>query len=106
MEIEVLPSAKQDLKRGRFFYERQQHGLGKYFFQTLSLEIDSLEFFAGIHVRSGELFRFKSKKFPHLIYYGMTHDVVYVSAVLDARRSPSKIHAREQREQARMRLLS
>ncbi|MFI0348242.1 MAG: type II toxin-antitoxin system RelE/ParE family toxin [Chthoniobacterales bacterium] len=105
MEIEVLPSAQKDLKTGRFFYERQQTGLGKYFFKTLELEIDSLEFFAGIHVRRGELFRFKSKKFPYLIYYGMTREVVYVSAVLDARRSPFRIHAREQREQARMRLL-
>jgi hypothetical protein len=48
MTIRILESAQEDLLQGFFFYEEQQPGVGVYFFDTLSAEIDSLVLFAGI----------------------------------------------------------
>ena len=103
MKVRVLPSAKADLRRGCAFYERAEEGIGSYFLDTLCSDIDSLQLFAGIHRRRGELFRFKSKRFPFWIYYRIEADTAYVVAVLDARRAPARIAAREQRGQRRAR---
>lgn len=42
MKIRILPSALDDLARGRRFYERQGEGLGQYFMDTLFSDVDSL----------------------------------------------------------------
>jgi len=101
VKLRVLPSAKQDLRRGYAFYERAEQGIGAYFLDSLSSDLDSLRLFAGIHRRRGELFRFRSRRFPYWIYYRIEADKAYVVAVLDARRDPARIAAREQREQRR-----
>ena len=50
MTVEILESAKADLRDGRLFYERQGGSrLGSYFFNTLFAEIDSLVVYAGVH---------------------------------------------------------
>ncbi|MBX9577341.1 MAG: type II toxin-antitoxin system RelE/ParE family toxin [Chthoniobacterales bacterium] len=98
-EVEILPSAKKDLLRGFDFYERQESGIGAYFVNKLSAEAQALQFTAGIHSKRGSLFRVKSRKFPYWIYYAIVDSVVYVSAVLDARRSPVIIRKREKKEQ-------
>lgn len=54
MKVRALPSAQADLKRGFAFYERAEEGIGSYFLDTLSSDIDSLQLFAGIHHRRGE----------------------------------------------------
>ncbi len=95
MKIETLPSAQKDLRHGFNFYERQAAGVGAHFVNTLSFEVQQLRLAAGIHSKRGKLFRVKSKKFPYWIYYGIIDSVVYVSAILDARRSSSFIRRRE-----------
>jgi|GEM_PF-375091 len=100
-EVEILPSAKKDLRRGFGFYERQALGVGIYFVDKLSSEARALQFTAGIHSKRGKLFRVKSKKFPYWIYYAIVDSVVYVSAILDARQDPLKIQQREKREEKR-----
>ena len=98
MIVKILPSAKQDLRDGFTFYERQADGLGTYFLDTLLADIDSLSLFAGIHTRRGQHHRFISKRFPYWIYYRIEHDIVFVSAILDARQNPLRISRREMDE--------
>ena len=54
MKVRILESAREDLREGYRFYERQQEGIGDYFPDMLSAEIDSLALYGGIHaMRSG-----------------------------------------------------
>lgn len=99
MRIRILPSAKRDLQRGFRFYEHQEPGIGSYFVDSLYSDIDSICVFPGIHRRVGDLFRFKSKRFPFWIYYRLEADTAYVVAVLDARQAPWKVRRRERIEQ-------
>ncbi|WP_300486483.1 hypothetical protein [Methylobacter sp.] len=41
MKVQVLRSAIEDLAAGRKFYDRQETGVGDYFFDSLFAEIDS-----------------------------------------------------------------
>jgi hypothetical protein len=45
MDIKILPSALEDLRRGWRFYEKQQEGLGDYFQDSLFSDIDSLQIY-------------------------------------------------------------
>jgi hypothetical protein len=49
--VKILPTALQDLDRGRRFYARQRRSLGDYFLDSLFADIDSLELYAGIHMK-------------------------------------------------------
>lgn len=42
VKIEVLTQAKEDLFDGYEFYERQEPGVGDYFFNSINADIDSL----------------------------------------------------------------
>jgi len=66
MTIQILPEAEQDLIDGYHFYELQRAGLGRYFFDTLSSDIDSLEFFCGIHPVFFGQYRLLSRRFRTL----------------------------------------
>ncbi len=99
MNVRILPSAKDDLRRGYRFYERQEPGISAYFLDSMCADIDSIKLFGGIHKRRGLLFRFKSKRFPYWIHYRIETDTAFVAAVLDAGQSPAEIAKREQREQ-------
>ncbi|MEA3280798.1 MAG: type II toxin-antitoxin system RelE/ParE family toxin [Thermodesulfobacteriota bacterium] len=70
MKIKILKSAKNDLREGFDFYEFQQTGLGTYFLETLSSDIESLKLFAGIHsIHFEKYYRLLSKRFPFAVYY-------------------------------------
>ena len=49
MKIEVLTHAKEDLFDGYLFYERQESGIGDYFLDSLSADIESLLIHHGYH---------------------------------------------------------
>lgn len=91
MNIRVLPSALNDLARGRAFYERQGQGLGTYFVDTLFSDIDSLSLYAGVHRKIGKYHRLPSKRFPYAIYYQVHDTTIQVWRVLDLRQDPAKI---------------
>ena len=99
MMVEVLATAEEDLWSGFNFYDQRGASLGNYFLRSLRFDIIGLELTAGIHSKRGKLFRVKSKKFPHLIYYVLKENVAYVLMVIDARQAPSKIDQREKKEQ-------
>jgi hypothetical protein len=87
MKIRILDEAEQDLLDGFLFYETQEHGLGDYFLDSISSDIDSLLIYAGIHAKDYGFYRLLSNRFPYAVYYSMKADVVYVSAILDCRRN-------------------
>jgi hypothetical protein len=71
MKVRVLRPALNDLVAGRRFYDRQEQGVGDYFFDSVFAGIDSLAMYAGIHrIIGGEAVVFR---------------------VLDCRRDPEKI---------------
>ncbi len=97
MKIKILQSAKEDLKEGFHFYEFQESGIGRYFLEALSADIESLRLFAGIHsVYFDRYYRLLSKRFPFAIYYRIQKNEVRVYAVIDCRRNPAWIRQRLQ----------
>lgn len=91
MKIRLLTSAFNDLADGRRFYERQGSGLGDYFLDSLSSDIDSLALYAGIHRQVFGFHRLLSKRFPYAIYYRLDSEgVPVVYRVLDCRQHPGK----------------
>ncbi len=90
MNIRILSSAYNDLKRGRMFYEKLAENLGEYFFDSLFSDIDSLILYAGIHPRQFGYFRMLSRRFPYAIYYKIEKDDILIWRVLDCRQDPNK----------------
>lgn len=90
MTLKILPSALEDLAKGREFYVRQSVTLGTYFIDSLFADIDSLELFGGIHRQVFGHHRLLAKRFPFAIYYKMDGFIVIVYRVLDCRQEPRK----------------
>lgn len=67
MRIRLLPEAERDLEIGADFYESQQPGLGTYFNDCLTADIESLRIYAGIHVTYRGFQCSLSKRFPFSI---------------------------------------
>jgi plasmid stabilization system protein ParE len=91
MKIQVLRSAMEDLAAGRKFYDRQEAGVGDYFFDSLFAEIDSLALYGGIHSVHFGFHRLLAKRFPYAIYYKIIDGKVIVFRVLDCRRDPNRL---------------
>ena len=92
MKIQILRSAMEDLAVGREFYDRQETGIGDYFFDCLFSEIDSLTIYGGIHSIHFGFHRLLAKRFPYAIYYRIIDDRAVVFRVLDCRRNPKQLH--------------
>jgi hypothetical protein len=78
VKIKILPSALEDLDRGRQFYARQGKSVGDYFLDSLFSDIDSLELYAGIHMKVFDFHRLLAKRFPYAVYYKVDSDVCIV----------------------------
>ncbi|MFZ5619129.1 MAG: type II toxin-antitoxin system RelE/ParE family toxin [Pseudomonadota bacterium] len=91
MKIEILPSALEDIDRGRRFYARHGSGLGAYFLDSLFSDIDSLALYAGVHMQVFGFHRLLSKRFPYAVYYRVEQDACAVFRVLDCRQNPQKM---------------
>lgn len=94
MRVQILDEAQRDFVEGYRFYEGQGEGLGDYFLDSLFSDIDSLQFYAGIHPVYFGYNRLLSKRFPFAIYYRVENEMVRVYAVLDCRREPSWTRSR------------
>ena len=96
MNLVFLPSARDDMREGFYFYEKQQAGLGAYFLDSVSADIDSLTIHAGIHRRVHGAHRLLCGTFPFAVYYEVDapNDTVKIKAVLDCRRDPKLIAAK------------
>ena len=89
MRVQILDEAQRDLIESYRFYEGQGEGLGDYFLDSLFSDIDSLQFYAGIHPVYFGYNRLLSKRFPFAVYYRVENEIARVYAVLDCRREPS-----------------
>jgi len=56
MKVRILPEAEADLARAADFYDAQAGGLGDYFIECLSGEIEALKVHAGVHERQHGFF--------------------------------------------------
>ena len=63
MIVQILDEAEQDLIDGFHFYEAQAEGLGEYFVDALSADIESLRIYAGIHSKYFGQYRLLSRRF-------------------------------------------
>jgi hypothetical protein len=92
VRIEILDKAEDDLVNGFKFYEEQQLGLGAYFRESLSADIDALRIHGGVHrVVYRNYHRALSKRFPFAIFYTVSGATIFVHAVVDCRRKPAWI---------------
>ena len=91
MKIRLLESAKEDLRDGWTFYEKQSSGLGDYFLDCIQADVRSLLIYAGIHEIADGFQRMFAKRFPFAVYYVIEGDCIDVYAILDCRRDPDWI---------------
>ena len=91
MKVKILPTALEDLDRGRRFYGRQGSSLGDYFLDALFSDIDSLELYGGVHMKVFDFHRLLSKRFPYAVYYKVDSETCIVFRVLDCRQEPDKM---------------
>lgn len=88
MTVAILPSASLDLAEGYYFYESQEAGIGRYFLEILSDQIEQLPLLAGIHRKVGDYHKMLVSRFPYSIYYSIENESILVRAVVDGRRDP------------------
>lgn len=91
MKVRILSAASRDLLRGKRFYGRQNDGLGEYFFDSLSSDIESLLVYAGIHRQVRGYHCLLSRRFPYAVYYRLESGEIRIFRVLDCRQDPAKI---------------
>jgi len=91
MKLRVLPSAIGDLSAGRTFYAQHGEGVGDYFLDSLSADIDSLAVYAGAHMQLWGFHRMLARHFPFAVYYKVEGDVCTIWRVLDCRQSPRRV---------------
>ena len=97
MKIKILRSAKKDLQESYHFYELQQEGIGSYFLEALSTDIESLKLYRGLHpVFFDGYHRLLSKRFPFAVYYKIENEEIRVYAVVDCRKNPAWIRKKLQ----------
>lgn len=92
MKVQIRPTALEDLSKGYRFYDMQELGVGAYFFDSVSADIDSLALYAGVHPKVFGYHRMLTRRFPYAVYYGFEKkEVVTVWRVLGLRRDPKSI---------------
>jgi plasmid stabilization system protein ParE len=81
---------------GYWFYEQQQAGIGEYFLDSLSADIDALLIYAGVQAKAPEsqLHRMLATRFPYAIYYTLNANTATVVAVLDTRQDPEWVRSK------------
>ena len=94
MDIRLLDGAKEDLRNGWFFYERQSPGLGDRFLDAIEAEVQTLALYAGIHLKVEGIYRMLIRRFPFALYYLIDDDTIAIYAILDCRRDPNGLRKR------------
>jgi len=91
MKIIITNEAELHIAKAMQFYELQNYGLGEYFFDSISSDIESLQIYYGIHTKIKNYHKLLSKRFPYAIYYKYDNSTIYIYAVLDCRSNPIKL---------------
>ena len=82
-----------DLRRGKHFYHGQSAEVGDYFWDSVVVDILSLEKYGGVHEHHFGFHRMLANRFPFAIYYLISDEIAFVVAVLPIKRDPAVIHA-------------
>lgn len=85
----VTELALEDLQRSKNFYDEQDVYLGDYFIDSIFVDLDSLQFYGGIHEKHFGYYKMLAKRFPFAIYYDIEEESVVVHAILDTRQDPN-----------------
>ena len=88
MNIRVLEAAKDDLRSGWLFYERQSPGLGNTFLAAIDSDVQALAPYAGTHLKLAGFYRMLIKRFPFALYYLVNESSIDIYAILDCRQDP------------------
>lgn len=92
MKVQIADSAAFHIEEACYFYEDQERGAGKHFWDCVQKDIDKLASTAGVHSkRHGSYHKVNCSHHPFVIYYSLQGDIVTVKAVLDGRRDPAWI---------------
>ena len=91
--IDFLEEAKDDIRRGYFFYEPQDKGLGVYFRDCIYDDIENLSQYFGQHKIHFGFHRALCRTFPYAIYYRDMDNTRQIIAILDMRQSPDNIQS-------------
>jgi len=94
VDIRLLDGAKEDLRNGWFFYERQAPGLGDRFLDAIEADVLQLPAYAGLHLEVNGFHRMLIKRFPFALYDLIEEGLIDIYAVLDCRRDPSWVRER------------
>ena len=94
VEIRLLDRAKEDLRSGWLFYERQAIGLGDRFLDAIELDVRQLSTYAGIHLQVDGFYRILIKRFPFALYYLIEESSIDIYAIFDCRHDPDQIRQR------------
>jgi len=92
--LSITKLAQKDLQDAKSFYDEQAENLGDYFIDSLFVDLDSLQFYAGIHEQHLGYYKMLAKRFPYTIYYDIENEFVIVHAILDSRKNPLNIETR------------
>lgn len=88
-QIRLITEARQDMLAGKAFYDRQQQGIGDYFWDSLLADMESLHIHAGVHQQFYGYYRVLSKRFPYALYYQLSPRHITIVAILPVRRNPA-----------------
>jgi plasmid stabilization system protein ParE len=83
-----IEAAKDDLRSGWSFYERQSSGLGNTFLAAIDSDVQTLALCAGTHLKLAGFYRMLIKRFPFALYYLINESSIEIYAILDCRRDP------------------
>ncbi len=90
-EVFLSVDANADFKAGREFYDLNSKKAGDYFVSSILADLESLNFYAGIHPLFSGFHRMLARRFPFAIYYEIHEQHVWVVAILDMRKKPDGI---------------
>ena len=93
-QVHLTQLAKEDLDIAKDFYAKQDISLGEYFIDSLIVDLESLQFYSGIHQKIFGYYKMLAKHFPFTIYYDIENTTTIVHAILDTRQNPKNIKDR------------
>ncbi len=93
MNVILLQSAEEDMEDGWYFYENQEAGVGRQFYEEVMSAVRQLSELHGVHPCKGRFFRALVSKFHAGIYYTTEASAVVVHRIIDLRRDPEWIRS-------------
>lgn len=90
--IKVEPEALQDIQEAIYWYDRQQPGLGRRFYDQLNIAIDRLKQNPYYQIRYRSVRCLPLAKFPFMIHYSVdeTNSIIFIWAIFNTSLNPKR----------------